>query len=403
MPEWKYVALTKAGKRRSGVITATDQSMATLSLRELGMYAVSLRVSRKYAWLQKQIYFGRKVSSEDFSGFCRQLATLIRAGVTILDSVRIMSVQTTAKPLKLALEQVVRGLEEGRQFSQCTMEFPDIFPKLFVNMVRAGEVSGTLDNVLDRSARYYERDHYTREKVKSALVYPAIVGVVSVLVTIFMLVKIVPTFVGIFAQNNVSLPAPTLIVMAISHFMMGFWWLLLLIVVAVIVADRLLMRVHAYERLKDLVKLRMPIFGPMAQKALVARMARTMSSLFASAVPVLESLRIVSEVVSNSLVSEMLQEAAVSLQGGHSLAAPIAERKLFPPLVVHMIMIGEQTGNLDFMLEKVADFYEAETEASTERLKAAIEPLMIVVLALIVGTIVTAVILPSFQLISVLH
>ena len=403
MPEWRYTALTKVGKKRRGVITATDQAGATLSLRDLGMYALTLRPVRTDVWWKQQIYFGRRVSTEDFSGFCRQLATLIRAGVTILDSMRIMVSQTSSKPLKAALGQVVSGLEEGRQISQCTEELPKIFPPIFVNMVRAGEIGGTLEDVLDRAARYFEREHYTREKIKSALTYPLIVGIVAVLVTFFLLIEVVPTFVTIFASNHATLPLPTVIVMGVSQFFVSYWWLLVVLAALGFFGDRFMMRYKSYRRLKDLAKLRMPVLGKMNERAVIARMARTMSSLFASAVPILQTLTIVSEVVNNTIVSDMLQEAAVSLQNGHSLASPIAERKIFPPIVVHMIMVGEQTGNLDFMLEKIADFYEAETETSTDRLKAAIEPIMIVVLAIIVGTIVTAVLLPSFDLISQLH
>jgi len=403
MPEFRYVAMTRSGRRRRGVITATDKNGATLSLRDLGMYAMSLRAIRTDVWWKKEIYFGRKVSVQDFSTFCRQLATLIRAGVTILDSIRIMYAQSSSKPLKAALEEVVRGIEEGRQFSQCCADKPDIFPALFVSMVRAGELSGTLDDVLDRSAKFFERDYQTREKVKSALTYPIIVGIVSLMVAIFMFVKIVPVFIAMFASYNIPLPLPTQVVVDISSTLINYWWVLLALVIVLVGLNRYFAKSLKFRRWKDNIKMRIPIFGTLTKRSLIARMARTMSSLFASAVPVLQALQITSEVVGNKLISEVLQEAAVSLQSGRSLAAPIAERNLFPPLVVHMIMVGEQTGNLDFMLEKIADFYEAETEMGTDRLKSTLEPVMILVLAVIVGGIVLAVLLPSFSLLQNIH
>ena len=377
-----------------------DEAAAASLLREQGLYVLKLKRQSDDVWWKREIYFGRKVSAEEFAVFCRQLATLIRAGVTILESVHIMAEQAESKPLRKALAQVAQSISQGRQLSDAVAETPDIFPVIFVNMVRAGEVAGNLDDVLDRMARYFEKSYYLREKVKSALAYPLIVGSVSVMVTVFMLVKIVPTFVGIFASYHAQLPLPTRIVLAVSNILANDWWIILIVVIALVGGNVVLNRRRTWVRFKDRLKLRLPIFGVLIQKSVVARMARTMSSLFASAVPIVQSLKIVSEIVGNTVVADALMDSATSLQGGQSLAAPIAKSRLFPPLVAHMITIGEQTGNLDFMLEKIADFYEAEVETYADRLKSLLEPIMILILAAIVGTIVTAVLLPSFSLIS---
>ena len=404
MPEFSYVAMTREGKKQRGVTRAQDRVAAVDTIRTQGMYILELKEKPEVEpWYKRDIYIGPKVSVRDFAVFSRQLATLIRSGVTILDSVRIMAEQSESKPLRRALTKLSAKLAAGQQFSEAAAESPDIFPKVFTNMARAGEAAGNLDEILERVALFFEREHYTREKIKSALTYPAFVGVMSIAVTVFLLLEIVPTFVGIFASMHIQLPLPTRIVLAVSHFLVHDWWVLVLAIVVIIGAHLLARRSKQYLLFLDRMKFRVPVFGSLLQKSVVARMARTMGSLFASAVPILQSLNIVSEVVDNRLVTLVLEEAGTNLQGGGTLAEPLKKSKIFPPLVSHMVAIGEQTGNLDFMLDKIADFYEAEVETMAERLKALIEPLMMVVLAVIVGTIVAAVVLPEFSLYSNLH
>lgn len=400
VPSFSYQALNRAGRRLRGTVKVFDEAAATSLLREQGLYVLKLKQQGDDVWWKREIYFGRKVSAEEFAMFCRQLATLIRAGVTILESVRVMAEQAESKPLRKALGQVTQSIAQGRQLSDAVAETPDIFPVIFVNMVHAGEVAGNLDDVLDRMARFFEKSYYLREKVKSALAYPLVVGSVSIMVTVFLLVKIVPTFVGIFASYHAQLPLPTRIVLGVSNILEHDWWIILAVIAALVIGNKVLNRRRTWVRFKDRLKLRLPVFGVLIQKSVVARMARTLSSLFASAVPIVQSLKIVSEIVGNTVVADALMDSVASLQGGQSLAGPIAKSRLFPPLVAHMITIGEQTGNLDFMLEKIADFYEAEVETYADRLKSLLEPTMILVLATIVGTIVTAVLLPSFSLIS---
>lgn len=401
MPEFTYEAMTADGRKHRGTTRAQDQATAVRLLRNRGMYILNVKERpAAEAWYKQEIYIGAKVSPKDFAVFCRQFATLIRAGVTLLDGVRIMAEQSESKPLRKELVKIEAKLASGRQFSDAIADSPDIFPKIFTNMARAGEVAGNLDDILERVAVFFEREYYTREKIKSALTYPAFVGVMSIAVTVFLLLKIVPTFVGIFASMHLKLPLPTIIVLAISHFLVNDWWVLLVALVVVVVAHLLGKRSKAYLLFLDRLKFRLPVFGALLQKSVVARMARTMSSLFASAVPILQSLNIVSEVVDNRLLTLVLTEAANSLQSGGSLAEPLKKSKIFPPLVANMVAIGEQTGSIDYMLEKIADFYEAEVETMTDRLKSLLEPIMMIVLGLIVGTIVSAVVMPEFSLYS---
>jgi type IV pilus assembly protein PilC len=245
---------------------------------------------------------------------------------------------------------------------------------------------------------YYEREHYTIEKVKSALTYPIIVSILAVIVTIFMLVKIVPTFVSLFASINATLPLPTRLVIGVSNLVTHFWWELLILLVVLFVGYKWLMRKSQPRYIRDAILLKLPIFGALFRKSVMARMARTMSSLFASGVPVLQSLELTTNVVSNTVVARALQRCIESLSSGQSLTEPFTTEWVFPPLVVHMIRVGEETGNLDHMLTKVAEFYEAETESMVDRLKSLVEPIMVLILAGVVGIIITAVIMPMFSL-----
>ncbi|MCI0183781.1 type II secretion system F family protein [Sulfoacidibacillus ferrooxidans] len=397
MPDYAYKALTREGRSIRGVKKAQNEQSAILVLRDEGMYVLSLQ-EQVDVWWKHDIYIGPKVSLKDFTAFCRQLATLIRAGVAILESIKILTQQSESKPMRQALKQMSSTLAEGMSFSASTAEHPDIFPPIFINMVRAGEVGGNLDEILERIAFFFERENETREKIKSALTYPIVVGIVSVLVMIFLLVKIVPSFVSVFASFHKQLPLPTRIVMDASAVIERGWWAILIIAGAVFGTHLYLKRKPFYQRLSDQMKLRTPVFGMLIKKSLIARLSRTMSSLIKSAVPILEAIDIVSSVVGNRAISEVLNEASNNLQKGSTMSGPIANSKLFPPLVSHMIAIGEETGNLDFMFDKIADFYEAEVSTYADRLKSLIEPMMVIILAVIVGTIVMAVILPEFSL-----
>ncbi|PWI58840.1 type II secretion system F family protein [Sulfoacidibacillus thermotolerans] len=397
MPDYAYLALTRDGKRKRGVKKAQSEQTAIAALREEGVYVLSVK-EQVDVWWRQEIYFGAKVKLKDFTAFCRQFATLIRAGVTIIESVRILAEQSEAKPLRQALTEMGSALASGRAFSAATAEHTDIFPPIFIHMVRAGEVAGNLDEILERIANFFERENETREKIKSALTYPIVVGIVAVLVTIFLLVKIVPSFIGVFASFHQQLPLPTRIVLGASATIEHAWWGLLLVVGIGYGGHVYLKTKRSYHRFLDYLKLRIPVFGVLIKKSLIARLARTMSSLLRSAVPIMEVLEIVDAVVGNRAIGEVLTQAGENLQKGGTLSGPIGKSKLFPPLVSHMIAIGEETGNMDFMFEKIADFYEAEVSTYADRLKALIEPLMVIVLALIVGTIVMAVILPEFSL-----
>lgn len=349
-------------------------------------------------FLTKEIAIGNPVKLQDFVIYLRQFSTLLRAGVTIVDATNILSKQTSSKALRNALEQIEEDLKSGQALSDSAAKHNRIFSSMFVNMIKAGEASGSMEETLDRLAIQYEKQHRTKQKIQSALAYPIAVAIVAIVVVIFLLVSVVPTFVSMFEGFGAQLPAITLFVLNSSIFMQEYWYVVILFFVAIFVGFYALRKNKQTRYYLDVITLKMPIFGSMIQKAVLARMTRTLSSLFSSAVPILQSLMIVEKIVENEVISEVLAKSRASLENGRSLTEPMKQHWAFPPLVTQMIAIGEETGSLDEMLGKVADFYEEEVENSTDRLKSLIEPLMIVLLAGIVGTIVIAIIVPMFDI-----
>lgn len=397
MAQFKYEGRNQRGRKQTGVIAANSRREAVMKLRDKGIRPVVITEVPPSVW-NKEISIGRAVKLQHFVVFLRQFATLVRAGVTIVDSIRILAEQTESKALARSLANMEALLREGNPLSAAAAKHPRVFPPLFVNMVRAGEVSGTLDETLDRLADHFEKVHRTRQKIVSALAYPVAVAVIAVAVVIFLLVSVVPTFVDMFADFHAELPGITKFVLKASALMQHYWWLVVLLIMGTFVLFSALRRQKRTKYYLDYVAMRLPIFGNLVQKAVLARATRTLSSLVSSSVPILEALAISERVVENEVIAFVLDEARTALERGQPLAEPLRRHWAFPPLVSQMIAIGEQTGSLDDMLGKVADFYEAEVDAGTDRLKSLIEPLMIVLLAGVVGTIVTSIIVPMYDI-----
>lgn len=396
MAKFKYEGRDRTGKK-SGKVTANSKREAVLKLSELGIRITNIEEIPE-TLLTKDIAIGNPVKLQEFVIYLRQFSTLLRAGVTIVDATNILAKQTSSKPLRKALEQMEDDLKSGQALSVAAAKHKRIFSSMFVNMIKAGEASGSMEETLDRLAIQYEKQHRTKQKIQSALAYPMAVAIVAVVVVIFLLVSVVPTFVSMFEGFGAQLPAITLFVLNSSIFMQEYWYIVILFFVAVFSTFYGLRKNKQTKYYLDVVALRMPIFGSMIQKAVLARMTRTLSSLFSSSVPILQSLLIVEKIVENEVVAKVIANSRVSLENGLSLTEPMKKHWAFPPLVTQMIAIGEETGSLDEMLGKVADFYEEEVENSTDRLKSLIEPLMIVLLAGIVGTIVIAIIVPMFDI-----
>ncbi|CAM3339059.1 MULTISPECIES: type II secretion system F family protein [Saccharibacillus] len=399
MAQFEYQVRTGSGKRLKGKMNASDKAAAMEELRKRGLKVFSL-VEKNNTVLSKEIYIGNPVKSIHFIIYCRQFATLMRAGITIVDATTILAGQTESKALKSALIQVSSSLLKGIPFSQAVQEHRKIFPSLFVSMVRAGEETGDLEGTLDRLAMFFEKQHSTREKVKSALTYPATVAVLAIVSTVYLLWAIVPQFITMFDSFDAELPAITIAVLALSNSIQHYWYLWGLAILILIAAFFVAKRTEQGAYWIDYMKLKVPVFGKLNQKSSIAQFTRTFSSLYASAVPVLQSLTIVEDVAGNRVIGQVIRSAGDSLRQGRSLSGPLEKSWVFPPLVTQMIAIGEETGALGDMLAKVADFYEMDVDNTVDRLKSLLEPILITFLAAVVGVIMAAIMLPMFSLYS---
>ncbi|OEF98060.1 type II secretion system protein F [Vulcanibacillus modesticaldus] len=392
---YQYLAVNQNGKREKGTIEGNSKEEVIKLLRNKGLYTLEIK-EEKQSILKKEIEIGKVVKIEELVVFTRQLTTLIRAGVTIIDAIYILSEQTENKRLKKILKQIDSGLRNGETFSSLLAVHKKVFPTMFVNMVKAGEVAGNLDETLDGVATYLEKESNTRKKVKSALTYPIVITIFATFVTVFLMVSVVPTFVQMYADFGAELPLPTRIVIGVSQFIQNRWYLLLGFGILIVITYNLLDRNIKTKYYLDYFKLKMPVFGKLLQKAAIARFSRTLSSLLVSAVPILQALTMVSQVVNNEAIAKPIRESMDSLRQGKSLHEPLKNYSVFPPLLIHMMAIGEETGSLEEMLNKVADFYESDVEAMTDQLKALLEPMMIILLTVIIGTIIMAVLTPMF-------
>jgi type IV pilus assembly protein PilC len=394
---FKYVGRTKMGVTANGTIDAVSKTAAIDKLREKGINPREVVESKSI--LHKDISFGRKIKNQDFVIYCRQFATLIRAGVSLVEATNILAKQATSKPLKRALEQVEEDIRTGQLFSEAVKKHPKVFPELFVNMMRSGEATGNIDETLERLATSYEKSYRLVKKVQSTLTYPAMLLIMIVVVVFFMLIFIVPTFVESFESMDAELPWLTVMTVALGEWLRQFWWLPIGALIIIIFAFHYLFKNNSqFHYSVHYALLKMPIFGPLLQKTALARLTRNLSSLFSSAVPILQALTISEKISGNPVVGKVVIDAKVSLEKGSTLTEPLEKSWIFPPMVTSMTKIGESTGSLDYMLEKIADFYEEEVDRSVDTLKSLIEPLMIVLLAGAVGIIVAAIFLPMFSL-----
>jgi len=394
---FKYSGRTTQGALKKGIVDATNKQAAIVKLRAQGINPRELEESNSI--LHKELSLGVKVKNEHFVIYCRQFATLIRAGVSILESTKILSDQTSSKPLKKGLMDVEEDVRSGLSFSNAAAKYPKVFPALFVNMVRAGEATGNLDESLERLAFSYEKQFNLQKKVQSTMAYPIILLVMTIFVAGFLMLTIVPQFVTMFEEMGAELPLITKLVMGLSNSLQSSWYIFLGLIVILVVGFNLLYTKNvAFNYSFNVLLLKVPVFGKLLQKSAIARMTRTLASLFSSSVPILQALTIVENVIGNPVVAKVVRESRSSLESGSTLSAPLEKSWIFPPLVTQMTAIGESTGSLDYMLEKIADFYEDDVDRTVDTLKSLIEPLMIVFLAAVVGTIVMAIMVPMFSM-----
>ncbi|MCS7264897.1 MAG: type II secretion system F family protein [Armatimonadetes bacterium] len=410
MPTFAYVARTPQGQLSQGTIDAPDERTAIQQLRQQGLVVTSLRqqggAARVAAAQPQRMSLGvaiSRVKLRDMALFCRQLATLINAGVSLVRALAVLERQTQNPRLKFIIRQLTRNVEDGMALSRAMAQFPGTFSNLFIGMVRAGEVGGVLDETLQRMATFLEKDLELRRKVKSAMTYPTLVIIFALAIVIFLSVWIVPKFMQLFADLGVKedkFPLPTLIMKRFSEFLINKWYFLVGGVVAFFVAFSIFIRTRFGKKVYDWLKLKVPILGPINHKIVLARFARTFGTLMGSGVPILQAMDTTAGAIDNEILSKAIMEARMAIREGERIADPLERSRLFPPMVVHMISVGEETGALDQMLEKVADFYESEVDAALHALASTIEPVMIVVLGVIVLFILLSVFLPLITIIQ---
>lgn len=411
MPHFSYTAVDSSGSQTTGTIEATDSAAASAQIKEQGLFPTTVAeasgpaATAAPAKQKKKSSFNLgegTVKSKVLTVFTRQLATLIDAGLPLLRSLRTLMKQEKNPALRSAVENLADSVESGNTFSEALAQHPKIFNKLYVNMVKAGELGGVLEIVLTRLAEFQEKAQRIKGKVVSAMVYPIVVLVIAIGILAFLLLFIVPKFEAIFKDmlGNKPLPALTQFVIDISRFVQGNFLIIFGIVVVGVVAYQVFKRTSGGAVVLDRLKLRLPVFGDLITKTSIARFSRTLGTLVTSGVPILQALSITKETAGNIVLSNAISDVHEAVKEGESMVSPLEASGLFPPMVISMIQVGEETGQLPIMLNKVADVYEEEVDVAVAGLTSLLEPIMIVFLAVVVGTIVIALFLPLVSIIQ---
>lgn len=399
MPSFEYVAIDQKGKEIKGSIEGPNKDKITASLKADGY--IPLKVNEQN-FFSKDISFsiGSGVKPRDLSVFCRQFMSIIGAGVTVINALQMLGEQTENKYLRKAIKEVQISVEKGESLATSMKNQGKIFPDILINMVEAGEASGSLEVAFDRMSSHFEKEAKLKGLVKQAMIYPIVVCVVAIGVICIMMTYVVPNFVEMFDQIDAKLPAITLFVIGVSNFMVHDWWLLLLIIIALVVGISTFRKSPAGKEFLGRLALKLPLFGKLIIKSSSARLTRTLSTLIAAGIPLVNAIDIVARIMDNVIIRQSLQKSKEEVSRGIPLSQPLKASGLFPPMVYHMTKIGEETGNMEEMLDKIADYYDEEVEAATKALTAVLEPLVIVLLAVIVGGIVLSIISPMMSLYS---
>ena len=398
MATYEYVVVDKSGKQKKGSMEAQTPERVKEFLKNEGLIPISVK---EQSFLNKDLNIGsKKVKPRDLSIFCRQFNSILSAGVTIISALEMLSEQTENKILKQAIKEVQVDVEKGESLTSAMAKQNETFPPLLIHMVEAGEASGSLEIAFERMAIQFERQAKVNGMVKKAMMYPLAVLVVAVVVVIVMLIVVFPQFEEMFADLGSDLPAITKIVTSMSQFVQNFWWLLIAIVVVAFLGIRTFAKTEDGQILFSKLSLNMPMFSNLTIKSSSATLARTLSTLLAAGIPLVDAVNIVAKVISNAIVRNALENCEEEIKRGVPLSVPLQESGIFPPMVCHMTKIGEETGNVEDMLGKIADYYEEEVENATAALTSMLEPLMIVILGVLVGFILLAIYMPILSMYS---
>ncbi len=399
MAVFNYKVVDKNGKNKKGTIEAPNRDGAEKKLKADGYAIMSLTE-------QNSPFSGglikKKVKSKDLAVFCKQFSAVIRAGVTIISALELMGDQIENKTLQRAVMDAKTYVEKGGTLADALRVNSEVFPPIMINMVAAGELSGNLEICLDRLTEHFEKDNALSAKIKGAMTYPIVVFIVMIIVVIVVMVMVIPNFSSMFAEMGTQLPLATRIMVAASNFIIHKWWLLIIIVAAIVVGCKAFKRSSVGEQLFANMAIKMPIFGNLTIKSACSRFARTMSTLMASGISMIDAVEQVAKMMDNKIIRDGLLDAKTQVAKGIPLSKPLKDMEMLPPMLSAMTKIGEETGDIEEMLSKVADYYDEEVEEATNKLTAAMEPLIMVVLACIVGMIVAAVYGPIMSMYNAL-
>ncbi|MBL7155570.1 MAG: type II secretion system F family protein [Candidatus Omnitrophica bacterium] len=405
MAKFKYTVKDTAGKTLKGTLEADSRNTAVQSLREKGFFIISLE-EEKSAVFSLGIFKGKKgqrVKIDDLVIFSRQLATMVDAGIPLVNALDILAEQTENMSFKQVVSRIRDDVETGSSLSEALSKHAGVFSGLFINLVKAGESSGMLDEILDRVAMYLEKTSSLQRKIKAALVYPAAVTIMAIAITVFLMIKVVPVFKDIYSGFGATLPLPTQIMINVSDFLRKYFYITIIFMAVIGFAINRYTKTENGKVKVDSLKLHLPIFGILLRKVAVGKFTRTLSTLIKSGVPILNSLDIVSKTAGNRIIEKAVDRVAANVREGESIADPLARSGVFPPMVVRMISVGEQTGELEKMLSKIADFYDEQVDAAVSGLTSLIEPLIIAFLGIVIGGIVICMFMPILQISQVIN
>ncbi|MEJ2588595.1 MAG: type II secretion system inner membrane protein GspF [Deltaproteobacteria bacterium] len=408
MPVYEYIALDRSGKNKRGIIDADSPVAARQKLRASGIFPVSVDMAASGSQEERATHrsiamWFKRVRPGEVSAATRQLAILLGGGITLVSSLDTIVSQMANPVFKRVLAQVKESVNEGNSLAVSLSQHPKVFSELYVNMVRAGEASGSLDLVLDRLAELSENQQALRGRLRAAMAYPVFMFVIGCLVLFFLITFVVPNITRIFDEMHQVLPLPTLVLMGVSNFLKSFWWLILIACVGLLVIGRRLIRRKKGKYMWDRMKLRLPLMGTIHTNTAMGRFARTLGSLLSNGVPLLSALDIVRNIVNNTLIGDAIDHAIADVKSGSTLSASLSGNRWFPPIAIQMISAGEQSGELENMLGRVADVYEREAESRTLAITSMLEPVMILFMGVTVGFIVVSILLPIFDLNQMIH
>ncbi len=399
MPVYEYKALDKKGKRIKGTLDAESQSQAGNQLRRQGVYPVSIiRTHQRQKKNKGHLSWRQGVRPEEISVWTRQLATLLAAGIPLVQALDSLYEQTVNKVLKNIVADVRDAVNEGSSLTDALAPYPRLFSSVYVNMVRAGEASGSLDIVLERLADFAEKQEAIRARLRAALVYPVFMAVIGTAILFVLVTYIVPNITQVFVEMDRVLPLPTLLLIQCSDFLQKNWWFIALALAAFVITVRMAVQKPWGRRIWDYIKLKFVVIGPVMQKVILVRFASTLGSLLKSGVGLMDSMAIVRAVVANVHIAEVVGQSMEQVRKGQSVVRTLQDSEWFPPVFVQMIGVGEQSGTLDKMLEKSARAYEREVEMAVLAMTSLIEPVMIAVMGLVIGFIVLSILLPIFEM-----